>query len=103
MATGTRPGPDEFDIALAALVRSVMARRTPPVNVTELARRTDIARATLSKLVNGKTSMAVWQLRKIADALSVDPGRLIERAQRIADGTAGDEFWSERASDSQAG
>jgi DNA-binding Xre family transcriptional regulator len=92
MATGTRPGPDDFDIALAALVRSIMARRNPPVNVTDLATRTGIARATVSKLVNGRTSMAVWQLRKISEALSVDPSRLIERAQRVVDGTEVDEF-----------
>ena len=92
MATGTRPGPDAFDVALAALVRSIMARRDPQVTRAGLARASGIPAATVSKLVNGRQSMAVWQLRKIADALSVDPARLIERATRIADGTDPDEF-----------
>ena len=99
MATGTRPGPDGFDIALAALVRSIMARRTPEVTKASLARATGIPQATISKLVNAKTSMAVWQLRKIADALSVDSAKLMERAQRIADGTEKDEFRAPDASE----
>lgn len=92
MARGTRPDVDDFDIALAALIRSVMARRIPALTVTDLAQRTGLPRTTLSKLVNGRNSMAVWQLREIAGALSVSPSALIERATRIADGTEPDEF-----------
>lgn len=92
MTRGIRPDVDDFDIALAALIRSVMARRDPALTVTDLARKTGLPRTTLSKLVNGRTSMAVWQLREIADGLSVNAASLIERATRIADGTEPDEF-----------
>jgi len=92
-----------FDETLAALVRSVMARRTPAVNVSELARRTGIPRATLSKLTNGKTSMAIWQLRKIAEALSIDAGRLLDRATRIANGVEVDPLDAPPADEHKAG
>lgn len=87
MPTGTRPQPNAHEIALASIVRGIMATRQEPVTQTELARRTGIPQTTLSTLLKPKTGMTVRQVMLIARALGVNAGDLIAEAQRVADGT----------------
>jgi DNA-binding Xre family transcriptional regulator len=51
-----------------------VARR--PVTVTELAEQTGIPRATLSSLIGGHHRASLSMVRRIADALLVQPGTL---------------------------
>ena len=66
--------------ALAAEIRAARARR----NYTqgELADRAGISRATIARLEAGARSADVIQLIAIADALGVDPGAMLDSAQR---------------------
>lgn len=84
--TGTRPLPDAHEIALAAIVRGVMATRAEAVSQTELARRTGIPQTTISRLLKPKTGMTMRQLMDIARALNVDAGDLIMEAERVVRG-----------------
>ena len=89
MPTGTRPQPNAHEIALAAIVRGVMVTRAEPVTQTELARRTGIPQTTISRLLKPKQGMTVRHVIDIARALGVNPGELVEEAQRVADGVEG--------------
>jgi transcriptional regulator with XRE-family HTH domain len=59
-------------------LREVRERRF--VTQAELADRTGIARATLSRLENGEQRPRISTVRKIADALGVQPEDLVDWA-----------------------
>lgn len=66
--------------ALANEIRAERARR----NYTqgELAERAGLHRATIARLEAGTRSADIIQLIAIADALGVDPGAMLDAAQR---------------------
>lgn len=86
MPTGTRPEPDTYEIALAGIVRMLMAGKQPAWSQSDLAKRTGIPQTTISRLLQPRTGMTVRQAKSIADALGVDLGNLMANAHSVAAG-----------------
>jgi len=58
-----------------------LARVKADMRQTELARLTGLTQSTLSSLENGKQDPTIPTLMKIAKALGVDPGSLLEKVK----------------------
>jgi transcriptional regulator with XRE-family HTH domain len=71
------------------LVRLRQVRERLFVTQAELAARTGIAEATLSRIENGLQRPRISTVRKIADALGVRPEELVDWEAEPADGEAG--------------
>lgn len=73
-----------IDPADDALARAVDARREQErITRPELARRSGIPRATLSRYLRGERSMPFSKFMVIAAAMGVDVSELIDAARRI--------------------
>lgn len=96
-------------MAIAAHIRAAMARQTPPIRQSELAKAADIDRSTLSYLLKPSKTMRVEELDRICTALGLSTGAVIDSARRaVADHEAETlrsrvNFRAERAGDENVG
>lgn len=84
MPTGTKDQPDAFSEAIFTVVRAKMGMMQ--LNIADVARKTDIPRSTLSRLVNGVRQPDMPQLLKIAQAINLPLGQLISKAEDLLEG-----------------
>lgn len=78
MATNARQA-GQFTAHIAAEIRGLRAKRG--MTQAALAASSEIARSTLTKIEKGDYAIDVEQLGKIARALGVDLGQIIEAAE----------------------
>lgn len=84
MPTGTREEPDAFTEALMTVIRAKMGMMN--LNIADVARKTDIPRSTLSRVINSKRQPDLNQVRLIAIALNMPMAQLMTSADNIMAG-----------------
>lgn len=84
MPSGSKDQPDAFSEAFFTVVRAKMGMMQ--LNITDISRRTDIPRATLSRLINGKRQPDMPQMMKIARALEMPLAQLVSKAEDLQAG-----------------
>jgi transcriptional regulator with XRE-family HTH domain len=84
MPTGTQPEPDDFSKALMTVIRLKMAMTEK--SKADIARLTDIPRATLSRILNDQRIPNITQVRMIAEALEIPLSNLITYAEGVVEG-----------------
>ena len=71
-----------LDQAIAAEVRAELARQHNTKNITDLANKLDLRRATLSARVNGHQPFTTGQLVAVAEYLGTTAETLTQEAER---------------------
>lgn len=84
MPTGTRETPDDFTEALMKVIRAKMGMMN--LNIADVARKTEIPRSTLSRVINSKRQPDLNQVRLIAIALNMPMAQLMAAADDILAG-----------------
>ena len=84
MPTGSREQPDAFTEALMTVIRAKMGMMQ--LSIADLARKTDIPRSTMSRIVNSKRQPDLNQVRLIAIALNMPMAQLMTSADAILAG-----------------
>ncbi|GMA26149.1 hypothetical protein GCM10025864_39080 [Luteimicrobium album] len=82
MPTGTKPGPNDLDRAIAEAIRSAMAGRTPPLRQADIERMTQIPQSSLSRLLKPAKTMTIQQLDEICSAVGIDAAVVLGDAMR---------------------
>ena len=85
MASGaSNPDPTPLTRGYAAVIRSAMARQTPPMTQTELAQLAGRSDSTISRMLSGKRSIATEDVQAICGALRLDLLDVTREAMAIA-------------------
>ena len=77
----TTPFRYTLDEAICTEVRSEVARVR--ASLAEIGEKTGLARMTLSRKINGKSTFSVGELAAVATALGTTAGTILARAERM--------------------